>query len=352
MLQSNQLFLRDLAQNAGFSSQSLAKLIGVHHTTVMRHWLRRDWMNTMKSSSVHKIVSMVPGAAEELQSSVLTSRGRSVVTRCTKAGLRVHEESLEAVVAGGAVARQYLLTALEASACLVDQDLGRAEACLHSLWGREQTRALDVVFGHSAAGSILDDNTVLLEASTSALETWRKKRGNPFSRTLSLTHLAHHLGKAGGGLIDDDFRSKGAPKDSLFLRGSYMGVLRRTDDLDVAERYHELVQRDGVALMIEAWAFPTWTGDLRATNSFDVPASLGIGNTAREVLDEVESYNDGYVYYLLRTYVPVALTRMDPLFGGHLAGLEQAVLDRREKTSSQELRTLCSSTIELLKESK
>jgi hypothetical protein len=69
-----------------------------------------------------------------------------------------------------------------------------------------------------------------------------------------------------------------------------------------------------------------------------LPSSLSLRNTATEVLREIAVYNDAYLYYLVSTYIPVALRR-DPAFGGKLVELIQALelrgADCRDRTTRQ-----------------
>jgi hypothetical protein len=68
-----------------------------------------------------------------------------------------------------------------------------------------------------------------------------------------------------------------------------------------------------------------------------LPRSLLLRQTAAEVLREIDSYGDGYLYYLITTYLPLALAR-DPTFGLRIGELRAALLTRRETVADSTIR--------------
>ena len=99
---------------------------------------------------------------------------------------------------------------------------------------------------------------------------------------------------------------------------------------------------------LEERSFPTYTRDGRISSDFTLPSSLSLRNTATEVLREIAEYNDAYVYYLVSTYIPLALKR-DPAFGGKIAELIQAVELRGAECRDKRIRQTCNTLVRRLK---
>ena len=84
-----------------------------------------------------------------------------------------------------------------------------------------------------------------------------------YQRSIALGHLAHHLAAQIEMDIKSPARRRAGLRDEMagfFVRGAFMGSLRRSDDLDLAGRYNELVATEGAARLVELWTFPSWTG--------------------------------------------------------------------------------------------
>jgi hypothetical protein len=345
--------LRDLAEACGHSPASLASAVGVDETTIYRHWVEEDWPNHIRADVIRKLMAVVPGVETEYSRSVVDERIEQLLTEATRAGVEVNRLPLIGAMQHHKIVPQFLCSALEAAISIMKEDQDRAIRSLRSCWGREQTRALDAVYGTSEEVPALLEPEPLLSASRAMFDTLQRSRIN-YQRAIALGHLAHHLGKSsveGPDIISSARRPSGLHDQmaGFFARGGYTGMMRRRDDIDIARRYHWLVSNDGAARLIELWAFPSWTGDLVPSDGFSVPRGVSLTNTAKEVIYEIGSYNDAYVSYLANTYVPLALEQMDETFGHQLNALKEAVERRLDKTSMIETRTALSGLLEQLR---
>lgn len=345
--------LRDLAEACGHSPASLASAVGVDETTIYRHWVEEDWPNHIRADVIRKLMAVVPGVETEYSRSVVDERIEQLLAEATRAGVEVKRLPLVGVMEHHQIVPQFLCSALEAAISIIKEDQDRAIRSLRSCWGREQTRALDAVYGTSEGVPALLELEPLLSASRAMFDILQRSRIN-YQRAIALGHLAHHLGKAtdeGPDMISSARRRTGL-RDQMagfFSRGGYMGMMRRREDIDIARQYHWLVSNDGAARLIELWAFPSWTGDLVPSDGFSVPRGVILANTAKEVIYEIDSYNDAYVSYLANTYVPLALEQMDETFGRQLNALKEAVERRLDNTSMIETRTALSGLLEQLR---
>jgi transcriptional regulator with XRE-family HTH domain len=334
--------LQDAAKAAGFTQESLAKLVGVDKTTISRLWVDPEWLDRIKSPTLKRLIAVIPGLDSVLTLSSLADRREHLKQGLLPAGIRIDDDALDAAIDEAGVPPQFLLTALEAAAHLLNENKDAAISALRACWGRPQTRALDIVFGtHQVAGPIIGDVATLVDAAESMFEVLLRAKGTSHRRTIAQAHLAHHVGKAKGRLIHEEVKDPTArrrlkdQRTSLFLRGAYMGVLRKTDDLDLASHYNEIVAVDPLARLAELWAFPSWTGDSTAQEEIDAP-HVPLTRTASEVVYEIGEYNDAYVWYLVNTYVPLAVQH-DATFGGKLFELSVSLQERAERTAMPEL---------------
>lgn len=101
---------------------------------------------------------------------------------------------------------------------------------------------------------------------------------------------------------------------ALAFRSTVMGRLIATNDHELAERYSYDLRRSALLSQVEAWAFPTYTHDAKASPDFQLPRSIMLRATAEEIVREVAEYNEAYLYYLAETSIPTLLSR-DPSFG-------------------------------------
>jgi hypothetical protein len=97
--------------------------------------------------------------------------------------------------------------------------------------------------------------------------------------------------------------------------------------------------------LIEAWAFPTFAGDVKTTSDFSLPRSLLLRRTAEEIIFEVAEYNDAYLYYLVSVAIPVAVNR-DPTFGLRLDTLCDSLSQRMDTATEPLAREACARLLE------
>ncbi|MDT0351116.1 hypothetical protein [Pseudonocardia charpentierae] len=332
--------LRDLAEKAGFNVASLAAMIEVNEATLYRVWLSETWDQEIESINLKRLLSVIPGATEYYAASVFRERSAQVVQLFQKSGFALNMDELDRALAGG-ITPQYLLNSLESVYHVLRGDQDRAIKHLQAAWGLKQSRALDVACGNNPNFDILKDRTELQAAMRDVLSKLLARRGYSFPRTLAEVNLAHQLGKASGDVAEQADakvrKNSREEKYGFMLRGSYMGALRQADDLDLARRYKARVERSGIVKVVESWAFPTWTGDYPVRSTFELPSEVRLTHTATEVIHEVREYNDAYVWYLVTTFIPLALETIDPKFGNQLRNLADALDVRAEATSMKEL---------------
>lgn len=338
--------LRDLAGRTGFTVDSLAHVVSVNRSTLYRLWVDPEWVDKVGAKTLRRLIGVLPGVDEEVGATVLAERRSDLLQGLEALGQPVDEVSLDAAMDKVGVRPHFLYTGLEAVFHLLREERNEAVRCLRACWGREQTRALDVAFGTHPSHSAFADPKPVIAAAESAFDELLKQRGYSFPRVIAQAHLAHHIGKATGQIRLDADKQSGRrgikdEKASFFIRGAHMGVLRQEDDLDTAGRYGRLVEDEGIARLVELWAFPSWTGDTPASDNFSLPGGVLLKNTAAEVITEIAEYNDAYVWYLVSTYVPVSLEQVDSTFGGQLAHLEAALRNRAERAELHEVAEAC-----------
>jgi hypothetical protein len=176
-------------------------------------------------------------------------------------------------------------------------------------------------------------------------------RSYSFNTIVTKATFAHHLGMATGELVDH-LRPKVTDRQSaLMTRGGVMGLLINSNDTDLARRYEHLVGTTPILSVIDEWAFPTYTRDSRINVDFSVPGSLLLRRTATEIIREIQSYSEAYIYYLVTTYIPLALNR-DQTFGLKVQDLIEALSTRVENCDDATVRKACLMLIRQLKEMK
>ncbi|MFC6883320.1 hypothetical protein [Actinomadura yumaensis] len=336
--------LSEITQDMGLNMSDVAIFSGLDESTVFRLWDNPAWLDRISGRSLQSLMSSVPGIAEYSMAHSLLKRRNVLVSDLQSEGLTVDLGALEA----SSVAQQHLLNALEAALCIVRGDsVPKVSSYLARFWGREQDRALETLFSTTPGEGLLANPGKLFESSVELAPRLNRKTYS-FHSILALNVLTHQVSKVTGSMEADLSFEVPGRRTAFMMRGVVMGSLISNDDLELAERYRRELEATPVYAALEEWSFPTYSRDGRISSDFTLPGSLLLRNTAREVLREIGSYNDAYLYYLASTYIPLALRR-DPTFGGRRADLVRALEGRAADCRDRRVRATCIALIGKLK---
>ena len=331
--------LVDLAADAGLGLSDVAFTAGLDESTVSRLWADPGWLDRVTGASLQRIIAAVPGVAEYVTSYSLSARLGRLAADLAAEGLEVDENTLHACQANG-IPVPYIANALQAALHTVRGDDAKAASYLARFWGLEQDRALGCLFSRSE-GRLLARPAPLLTASAELAPRLRRPAYS-FHAILAAAVLAHYARPAPPGTLV--VTQAGDRLEALSLRSNVMGSLIGDDDFDLSDRYGHMVTAAPLLSMVEEWAFPTYTRDVRPEPGFSLPRSLLLRNTAAEVIREIGCYSAAYVHYLLSVYLPRALSR-DPTFGLALPALKVAIRERLDRDEHPELRAACERTL-------
>jgi hypothetical protein len=334
--------LSEITKDLGLNMSDVAMFSGLDESTVSRLWDNTGWLDRISGRSLQSLMSSVPGIAEYFMAHSLRKRRDALVADLGAAGLAVDPTALE----NPDIPQQHLLNALEAALHIMRGDAGqKVSSYLARFWGREPDRALEVLYARE--GGLLKDPGKLLESSVDLAPRLNRKTYS-FHSILALNILTHQVSKVTGTLGADLEPQPSGRQTAFMMRGVVMGALIGSDDLDLAEQYRRKLDRTPVYAALEEWSFPTYTRDGRISSDFTLPSSLLLRNTAREVLREIACYNDAYFYYLVSTYIPLALRR-DPTFGHRRADLVTALERRGARCAEGRIRYACHQLVSTLK---
>jgi hypothetical protein len=328
--------LSEVAKDIGLTMSDVAAFSGLDESTVYRLWDNAGWLDRVSGRSLQSLISSVPGIAEYVAAHALCKRRDTLVEALHADGLSVDLNALE----NSPVARQHLLNALEAAVhVLRDGASPKVASYVARFWGREQDRALEALYSTEPGHGLLEDPAPLVDASIELIPRLGRKAYS-FHSILALNILTHQVSKVGGAPEADLATPAPGRQTAFMMRGVVMGSLIGTNDLELAERYGRELDRTPVYAALEEWSFPTWMRDGAPSADFSLPSPLLLRHTAAEVLREIATYNDAYVYYLVSTYLPLALRR-DPTFGRRIADLRAALERRGADCREKRLRATC-----------
>lgn len=339
--------LAKVTEDAGFTMSDVAFVSGLDESTVSRLWDDPRWLDRVSGRSLQSLAASVPGVAEYFASHSVLARRNSLVKQLEAEGLVVNRPAL-LLSAGADVPHQYLINALEAALSIMRGDERRACSYLARFWGLQQNRALESLYATGGSRALLQNPDQLFAASVEMTPRLNRKSYS-FHSILAQATFAHHLGIATGEL-DSGFLPPITDRQSAFMvRSGIMGLLINSSDTELAQRYENMVSDTPVLAIIEEWSFPTYTRDSKPNADFSLPGSILLRKTAQEVLREIDHYTDAYLYYLCRTYLPLALDR-DPTFGLRLAELGNALAARADICEDAIARSACISFARQIKE--
>jgi hypothetical protein len=339
--------LAKVTEDAGFTMSDVAFVSGLDESTVSRLWDDPAWLDRVSGKSLQALAASVPGVAEYFASHAVLARRNSLVTQLESEGLKVNRPAL-LLSASTDVPHQYLINALEAALSVMRGDARRACSYLARFWGLQQNHALESLYATGGSRALLQNPDQLFAASIEMAPRLARKSYS-FHSILAQATFAHHLGIATGAL-DSGFQPPITDRESAFMvRSGIMGLLINSSDTDLAQRYEQMVENTPVLAIIEEWSFPTYTRDSKPNADFSLPGSILLRKTAAEVLREISSYTEAYLYYLCRTYLPLALDR-DPTFGLRLAELGDALTTRAEICNDTTARGACLTLATQIKE--
>ena len=330
--------LAKVTEAAGFTMSDVAFISGLDESTVSRLWDDPNWLDRIRGRSLQALVASVPGVAEYFTSYAVLSRRNKLMGELETEGLKVNRQALS-LSNRSLIPHQYLINALEAAISIMRGDAARTTSLLARFWGAQQNRALEALYAKSAVSALLADPEPLFTASRELVPRLNRK-GYSYHSIITKATFAHHLGIAMGEL-DDNLRPSVSDRQSAFMtRAGIMGLLINSSNLDLAQHYDRMVSRQPVLRSIEEWAFPVYTRDSRPNSDFSLPGSILLRNTSIEIIREIDTYTDAYLYYLCTTYLPMALSK-DPTFGLKIAALVQAIERRMEKCEEPTVRAAC-----------
>lgn len=330
--------LSKVTADAGFTMSDVAFVSGLDESTVSRLWDDPSWLDRISGKSLQLLVASVPGIAEYFASHSVLARRNSLIKQLESEGLTVNRPAL-LLSAATDVPPQYLVNALEAALSIMRGDERRACSYLARFWGLQQNRALECLYATKGDRALLHNPDQLFVASMEMTPRLNRKTYS-FHSILANATFAHHLGIATGEL-DSCFLPSITDRQSAFMvRSGIMGLLINSSDTELAQQYEEMVRSTPVLEIIEEWSFPTYTRDSRPNADFSLPGSILLRRTAEEVLRGIHNYTEAYLYYLCRTYLPLAVSR-DPTFGLRLADLGNALAGRAEICEDTIAREAC-----------
>lgn len=336
--------LSEITGTTGLNMADVAVLSGLDVSTISRLWDESGWLDRISGRSLQNLMSSVPGIAEYSAAHSLLKRRGALVADLAAEGLSVDLVALEK----STVVEQHLLNALEAALHIVRDDAGqKASSYLARFWGREQDRALEALYSMEPGQGLLKDPRRLVDASITLVPRLNRKTYSWHS-ILALNVLAHQISKVTGALVLELAPQIPGRQTAFMMRGVVMGLLIRSNDLSLAERYRRELDATPVYAALEEWSFPTYTRDSRMSSDFTLPGSLLLLNTAREVVREVSDYNDAYLYYLVSTYLPLALRR-DATFGNRVPELTTALEQRGADCPDSRIRSSCEKLVRQLR---
>ena len=336
--------LSDITRDMGLNMSDVAAFSGLDESTIFRLWDNAEWLDRVSGRSLQSLMSSVPGIAEYSMAHAVRKRRDGLVADLHGQGLTVDLEALQ----NSSVAQQHLLNALEAGLHIMrGQATQKTSSFIARFWGREQDTALEALYSTEAGHGLLRDPQKLFDSSIDLAPRLNRKTYS-FHSILALNILTHQVSKVTGALEADLGFEVPGRQTAFMMRGVVMGSLISSNDFDLAERYRQELDATPVYAELEEWSFPTYTRDGRISSDFTLPSSLSLRNTATEVLREIAVYNDAYLYYLVSTYIPLALKR-DPAFGGKLPELIQALELRGVDCRDRRIRQTCNTLVRRLK---
>lgn len=339
--------LAKVTEGAGFTMSDVAFISGLDESTISRLWDDPNWLDRIRGRSLQSLVASIPGVAEYFASYSVLTRRNKLVAQLEAEGLKINHQALR-LSNGSPIPHQYLINALEAAVSIMQGDATRTSALVARFWGIQQNRALEALYSSSAENGLLSNPEQLFDASRHLVPLLSRK-GYSFHSIITKAAFAHHLGIATGEL-DENLRPSVTDRQSAFMtRSGIMGLLINSSDLDLAQRYGRMVAKTPVLDSIEEWAFPTYTRDSRPNVDFSLPGSILLRNTAVEIIREIETYTDAYLYYLCTTYLPIALAR-DPTFGLKITHLVQVLDGRINNCDDTQVRAVCTGLLKQIKE--
>ncbi|GAA0584984.1 hypothetical protein [Actinomadura livida] len=336
--------LSEITKDMGLNMSDVAAFSGLDESTIFRLWDNAEWLDRVSGRSLQSLMSSVPGIAEYSMAHAVRKRRDVLIGDLNGEGLTVDVAALEK----SDVAQQHLLNALEAALHIIrGEATQKTSSFIARFWGREQDRALEALYNPEPGSGLLSDPQTLFDSSIDLAPRLNRKSYS-FHSILALNILTHQVSKVTGELEADLGFEVPGRQAAFMMRGVVMGSLIGSNDIELAERYRRELDATPVYAALEEWSFPTYTRDGRISSDFTLPSSLSLRNTATEVLREIAEYNDAYVYYLVSTYIPLALKR-DPAFGGKIAELIQAVELRGAECRDKRIRQTCNTLVRRLK---
>ncbi len=326
-----------------WSIADVAVLSGASESNLSRMWDDPRWLDRIKGKSLQALISAIPRVDEYVRLYSLADRRARLFEELGERGVGVDREAFKQLIKEHDVPEQYLSNALSAAVSILDRDVDRAAGLLVRFWGREQDSALGYVLGTEPdRPGLLCDSAPLIAAAADMIHLLGNKT-NSFHAIVGQANLSHHIARTAD-LSNTDEMLPLKRQTALVARSIVMGKIMATNDLDVAREYCASLEKETFLAVVEEWAFPTYTHDAQVTRDFSLPRGLILLNTVTELLREIETYNDAYLFYLAATCIPRILGR-DHSFGGRMSELKMALRRRLEICTEPVSQAACSTLL-------
>jgi hypothetical protein len=338
--------LGHIAESTGFTMSDVALLATVSESTLSRLWDDPRWLDRISGKSLQALVSSIPRVGDYVLGYSASDRRARLAASLGGHGLTVDREAFKTLVRDHGAAEQCLSNALNAALPILEGDADRAAACLARFWGRDQDFALSCLLGTSDGPQLLLDPGPLIAAADGIIDNFAA-RTKSFHAILGQAALIHHLARRSTDIFPPlDVSTLNRPT-ALSVRSLMIGRIIANNDLELTGRYCSLIIKNSFLAVIDEWSFPTYANDARVTHDFSLPRSLMMRRTAREILREIEAYNDAYLYYLAAIAIPTVLRR-DPSFGNRLADLCKSLRHRLDSCGESGVRRVCATLLKTL----
>ncbi|MBT0567419.1 hypothetical protein [Williamsia sp. CHRR-6] len=312
---------------SGLSAEDVAAMLDVPVSAISPVWHRPDWLDCCDAPTLRALMATFDPVAQHVVRRLGRRRLDRSWDRAQQVGLAVNDAALPLL--RETVGNSAIAAVIDAAVHLRQGRFPEAYRWLGQCWGVRGDVVVDALLDCGPARLFLDCDSVVT-AAAAAVHAGRPESGE-MTDVVGHSILVHKGIRNGWLDVATPLSAEGI--DPFEFRSRVIGTLFSTEDADLVKFYGSRVAAQPDLARSEVLSLSTFSGDLGVAAAWGSPSAIpALERTATDVLSDLGTRADAYVYYLLEVAIP-QLLRTDPTFGGRAAALWSRLCAIRHRDS-------------------
>ncbi|QOF34643.1 hypothetical protein [Mycobacteroides abscessus] len=295
---------------SGLRAVDVARISGVSQSTLSRFWEDPNWLEHVGGATLARLTAVFPPIDHYVRASGERIRINAAVQLVRTTGTEVRDEEVSRLLVSAPTSA--VITALFAAVQMINGHHSDASRMLSVGWSQKSNQVVDSLFAHDES-NILEDSDKFLMSSHYFLEN--SPPISSHAEVVGYGIVKHKLTKIGHEPALSDHHPKFEDSIAFLDRSKVIGRILRENDLAMVDWYRKRVATQNELASNEIWSHATYSHDI-PIRLRKLPRQIRLRSATLMAINDIQTQNDAYAYYLLTVALPLFLAA-DPQVGGH-----------------------------------